>query len=171
MLLRIGSLNWVIDAFCFYRFLKSSLGSVGTLATEITRRLDFTYYNLLERIGDLHSTIASFQELSMTTSALSEEFERESTGLCQEIRKQIEEHRGFDAQVQQICALEKRVRAGKEKVEALSGRLQSAGRAIDDWERRELELEKRSGRRFRVFWVVAAISFLVVVVAIVMRNW
>ncbi|KAI9927320.1 hypothetical protein MW887_003707 [Aspergillus wentii] len=87
-------------------YLRSALSSIGTLATDITRRLDYTYYNLLEKITALNSTISSFQELSDSTSALFDGFEREVTGLDQEIRKQIGELKGFQPQIQKIESLE-----------------------------------------------------------------
>ena len=46
----------------------SALLSIGTLATEITRRLDYTYYSLLEKITALNTTITSFQGLADSTS-------------------------------------------------------------------------------------------------------
>lgn len=119
----------------------------------------------------MNSTISSFQELSDSTSALSNDFERESTGLDQEIRKQLEEFKGFDPQSQKVLALEERMRAGKKKVEELSTRLEIARSDIDDWEKREHELQIRNSRRLRIFWTAVAASVLVLVLAVAIRSW
>ncbi|PWY65291.1 hypothetical protein BO94DRAFT_340486, partial [Aspergillus sclerotioniger CBS 115572] len=83
-------------------FLRSALSLIGTLATDITRRLDYTYYNLLEKLAALNSTIASFQELSNSTTALFDDFQRETSGLDQEIRKQVGELKEFQPQLERI---------------------------------------------------------------------
>ncbi|OGM39998.1 hypothetical protein ABOM_011668 [Aspergillus bombycis] len=102
------------------RFLRSALSIIGTLATDITRRLDYTYYNLLEKLAALHVTIASFQDLSGSASTLFTDFERETNNLDQDIRKQIGELKDFQPQMQKIEALEERMKAGRIRAEALS---------------------------------------------------
>lgn len=59
------------------------------------------------------------------------------------------------------------MRAGREKAEDLSTRLDSMRLEVDKWEKTEAEWQKRVGWRLRVFWAVIATA-LVVVVAVVM---
>ena len=146
------------------------MSSIGTLATDITRRLDYTYYNLLEKLTALTSTIASFRELSTSTSALFGDFEREATGLDKEIRKQIGDLNGLQPQIQKVESLEERMRAGKRKADELGDRLQRMRSEIEGWEKREAEWQARVGRRLRIFWAIIACSILVLLVAVAAQK-
>ncbi|KAJ5937002.1 hypothetical protein N7466_003452 [Penicillium verhagenii] len=153
------------------QYLRSALSSIATLATDVTRRLDYTYYNLLEKITALNSTIGSFQDLSDSASTLLNDFERETAGLDQEIRKQINDLQGFQPQIQKADALDKRMKAGRQRVEDLGKRLESVRGEIDRWDQRESEWQSRVSRRLRIFWAVISSSLLVLVLALVIQNW
>ncbi|KAE8158168.1 hypothetical protein BDV40DRAFT_28483 [Aspergillus tamarii] len=152
------------------RYLRSALSIIGTLATDITRRLDYTYYNLLEKLAALHVTIASFQELSVSTSTLFTDFERETTNLDQDIRKQIGDLRDFQPQMRKIEALEERMKAGRMRAETLSCRLQEMRKEIDRWERKEAECQIRISRRLRIFWGLIMAGILTLAVALIVQN-
>lgn len=119
----------------------------------------------------MNSTISSFQELSDSTSALFDGFEREVTGLDQEIRKQIGELKGFQPQIQKIESLEERMKSGRQRAERLGNRLEAMRDEIDRWERREEEWQTRIGRRLRIFWGVLATAMLVVLLAVIIQSW
>ncbi|KAJ5112946.1 hypothetical protein N7456_001480 [Penicillium angulare] len=153
------------------QYLRSALSSIGTLATEITRRLDYTYYNLLEKCTALNSTIGSFQDLSDSASTLLNDFERETAGLDQEIRKQLNDLRGFEPQIQKADALEKRMKLGRQRVEDLGQRLDTVRGEIDRWEQRESEWQSRVSRRLRIFWATVTGGLLVLILALVLQNW
>lgn len=145
--------------------------SIGTLATDVTRRLDYTYYNLLEKITALNSTISSFQELSDSASTLLNDFERETANLDQDIRKQLNDLKGFEPQIQKADALEQRMKAGRQRVEELGKRLETVRHEIDSWEQRETEWQTRTSRRLRIFWGIVTSALLVLVLALVLQNW
>lgn len=98
------------------------------------------------------------------------DFERETSGLEQEIRKQVGEVKEFQPQIQKIESLEERMRAGRQKAELLGGRLEVMRSEIDDWEKRETEWQMRVGRRLRIFWSTIAAGVLALVVAIIIQN-
>ncbi|CEJ61707.1 hypothetical protein PMG11_10230 [Penicillium brasilianum] len=152
-------------------YLRSLLSSVGTIATDLTRRLDYTYYNLLEKITALNSTIGLFQELSDSASTLLNDFESETAGLDQEIRKQINDLKGFEPQIRKADALDERMKKGRQRVEELGKRLEAVRQQIDNWEEREAEWQTRTSRRLRIFWGIVSGAFVVLVLALVLRNW
>ncbi|EKV11569.1 Cgr1 [Penicillium digitatum] len=152
-------------------YLRSALTSIGTLATDVTRRLDYTYYNLLEKTTALNSTISSFQELSDSASTLLNDFERETAGLDQDIRRQLSDLKGFEPQIQKADALEQRMKAGRQRVEELGKRLETVRHEIDSWEQRETEWQTRTSRRLRIFWGIVTSALLVLVLALVLQNW
>ncbi|PKX90245.1 uncharacterized protein P174DRAFT_515381 [Aspergillus novofumigatus IBT 16806] len=152
------------------RHLRSALSTIGTLATDITRRLDYTYYSLLEKIAALTSTFASFQELSDSASTIFDDFERETSVLDGDIRRQIGDLKDFQPQMRKVERLEERMRSGKKKADALGKRLEAIRNQIDLWEKREVEWQKRVGRRLRIFWVVVALSVLVFLVVLISQK-
>lgn len=154
-----------------FRYLRSALVSIGTLATETTRRLDYTYYNLLEKITALNTTIGSFQGLADSTSTLFNEFEREVAGMYQEINRQIGELGEFQPQLEKIEALEERMKRSREKAEALEGRLEKMKDEVSSWEKKEVEWQSRVNRRLRIFWSVVVTATLALVIAVVVQNW
>lgn len=137
----------------------------------MTRRLDYTYYNLLEKITALNSTISLFQELSDSASTLLNDFESETAGLDQEIRKQINDLKGFEPQVRKADALDERMKKGRQRAEELGKRLEAVRQQIDSWEEREVEWQTRTSRRLRIFWGIVSSAFLVLVLALVLQNW
>ncbi|ODM15937.1 hypothetical protein SI65_08778 [Aspergillus cristatus] len=152
-------------------YLRSALVSIGTLATDITRRLDYTYYNLLEKITALNTTISSFQGLADSTSTIFNEFEREIAGMYQEINRQVGELGEFQPQLEKIEALEERMKRNKEKAEALEGRLEKMKDEVSRWEKKEVEWQSRVNRRLRIFWSVVVTATLALVIAVVVQNW
>lgn len=150
--------------------LRSALSTVGTLATDITRRLDYTYYSLLEKVAALTSTFASFQELSDSASTIFDDIERETSVLDGDIRRQIADLKDFQPQMRKIERLEERMRSGKKKADALGKRLEAIRNRIDLWEEKEVEWQTRVGRRLRVFWVIVALSVLVFLVVLISQK-
>lgn len=141
------------------------------MATDITRRLDYTYYNLLERFSTLHAIIDSFQELVNSGSALYDDFQRETRNMDHDYRKQLEEFKGFEPQVRKIEALEKRMNAGRAKFEELGNRLNAVREEIEGWERREGEWQARVSRRLRIMWAVMGTAIVVLIIAIIVQSW
>ncbi|EYE93811.1 uncharacterized protein EURHEDRAFT_459340 [Aspergillus ruber CBS 135680] len=152
-------------------YLRSALVSIGTLATDTTRRLDYTYYNLLEKITALNTTISSFQGLADSTSTIFNEFEREVAGMYQEINRQVGELGEFQPQLEKVEALEERMKRSREKAEALEGRLEKMKDEVSRWEKKEVEWQSRVNRRLRIFWGVVMAAMLALVIAVVVQNW
>ncbi|KAL4901021.1 hypothetical protein BDW74DRAFT_160590 [Aspergillus multicolor] len=152
-------------------YLRSTLSVIGTLATDVTRRLDYTYYGLLEKIAALNVTVTSFQELSDTTSKIFDDFQRETTGLEQDIQKQIGDIHEFQPQMQRIEALEKRMRDSKTRAKALGNRLEAMRNEVEKWDKREMDWQMRTNQRLRIFWGIVTAAILAVLLAIVFRHW
>jgi septal ring factor EnvC (AmiA/AmiB activator) len=113
----------------------------------------------------------SFQELVDSSSALYDDFQRETRNVNQECRKQIEDLQGFEPQVRKIEALERRMSVAREKVAALGNRLDEVREEIDGWERREVEWQARVTRRLRIMWAVMGTAIVVLIIAVIVQNW
>ncbi|KAL2869413.1 uncharacterized protein BJX67DRAFT_330967 [Aspergillus lucknowensis] len=151
-------------------YLRSALSVIGTLATDITRRLDYTYYGLLEKVAALNTTMASFQEVLDSTSKLFDDFQQETASLEKDIRKQVGDMDEFKPQMQKIEALEERMRTGKARASALGNRLEAMRNEIERWDKREMEWQTRTKQRLRIFWGFVTVGILAILVAITIQH-
>ena len=126
--------------------LRSSLQSLSDQSLKTSRRLDDTYYSLLERLAQCRQTINGLQELANLTNELHQNFEADTKELAEEVGGQFDGFNDFKQQEEQVTALENRIKAGKEKADALTVRLDEARRRVDARAKLEAELEVRNTR-------------------------
>ncbi|KIW19689.1 hypothetical protein PV08_00263 [Exophiala spinifera] len=148
--------------------MRTRIANMTAKGVEITRRLDYGYYNLLETINSLVATITSFQSLSDQTSQLIINFDKESERLDQDTSGRVERFkREFEvrnAKAEQLSARGKKV---NERAEDLSLRLENARVVLKNWERKEDEMRKVWFRVGRVGWylsllvVISVLAFVV----------
>lgn len=153
------------------RELRTSLQSLSTLSTTTTRRLDITYYNLLQSLGTLVSTISSLQGLFHSTARLQQEFQEEADELEQDIDGQLEGFHNFEGQQKRIEALQGRMQRKRKKLEELEKRLGLVRGRVGDWERREGEWQAKITRRLRILWGAIAVLVLFVIALLVFQHW
>ena len=152
--------------------LRGRLDDLGQMATDMTRRLDYTYYSLLERIGGLVSTIQSFQSLSTQSRALVEGFEREGDYLEADIKRRIETFwEGFDERDVRVADLEQRGKKAGSKAAQLGQRLESARIIVEEWEKRESVATTARARMWVGTWCafIGLIGFIMMIV--VWKEW
>lgn len=130
--------------------LRTSLQTLSDQSLKVSRRLDDTYYSILEKVSLWRQTIGNLQELAGLTKELHENLEVDTQGLAEDIKGQFEGFDGFDAQQEQVTALEARIKAGKEKADALNARLAAAQRRVEARAKSEEELEARKIRMYPV---------------------
>ncbi|PGH11804.1 hypothetical protein AJ80_06962 [Polytolypa hystricis UAMH7299] len=140
---------------------RQTLSSLATLSTEITRHLENTYYNLLEKISNLHSIIHSFHDLTTLSTNLNRDFARETLTLESDTRRHIDDLGAFEPQVRRLEGLEERMRKGAGKAAALRERLDIVEGRIEAWNRREVEWQKRMSGRLRILWAGIVLAVVV----------
>ena len=152
--------------------MRDHLIQVEKEGMEITRRLDYAYYGLLERIGDLYSVVGQFQSLRLQTIELGTRLEKEIKSLDEEIRHNIASLKSNveSYRFSRVESLEQRMRAGREKAAALSDRLEAARHKLHEWETRDQEWRNRIGRRLKVSWICVLTMVLVGLFLIGMRG-
>lgn len=144
--------------------LRSSLQALSEHSLKTTRRLDDTYYSILEKLSMLRSTIGGLQELSALTKELHENFQNDADEFQGEMEGQIDAFNKFEAQQQQIEKLEARIRVGREKADAINVRLEEARKRVESRERIEGEWEAKMSRRLRLLWsILGTLAVLCVV--------
>jgi phage FluMu protein gp41 len=128
------------------RDLRAALTSLSDQSLKTSRRLDDTYYSILEKVSVLRQTIGSLQELSGLTKELRENFESDTKELIDDVQGQFDSFDNFGNQQQQLVDLEDRIRAGKKKADYLTDRLASAKERVDARAQAELEWATKNTR-------------------------
>ncbi|KAL5379788.1 hypothetical protein DPSP01_008258 [Paraphaeosphaeria sporulosa] len=150
--------------------LRSSLQTLNEQSMKTSRRLDDTYYSLLERVATCRQTIGSLQELSNLANELHHNFEADTQELAEDVEGQFEGFNNFETQQGQVAALERRIQAGKEKAEALNGRLADARSRVDKRMKLEAELELRNTRHVRILWGIIGALLSLVLLSILFQQ-
>lgn len=152
--------------------LKRRLAAVNKTSADITRRLDYTYYNVLEKMGNLEAIVQSFRSLSSQIRDLIDNFTREASTLEMDVVTKVETFRtSFDEREVRVKQLEERGARANSKAQELRARFENARQRVDAWEKKEgAERRRRSW-----FWRSFRTAFIVVLVAIfsgfTWREW
>ncbi|WEW58557.1 hypothetical protein PRK78_004025 [Emydomyces testavorans] len=147
-----------------------ALSSIADRSVAFSQRLDTTYYNLLDRLSSIRSTIHSFHNLRTLTTNLNTDFNREATNLVQDTRRQITDFQAFAPQIRKIEALERRMNSCRETALQLDKRLETVREQIEAWDRKEVEWQRSVSRRLRILWaVMGTVLLLVAAVGLVER--
>ncbi|KAH9873476.1 hypothetical protein IAQ61_004099 [Plenodomus lingam] len=134
------------------RDLRAALQSLSDQSLKTSRRLDDTYYAILEKVSVLRQTIGTLQELSGLTKELQINFESDTKELVQHVSGQVEAFDDFQPSQQQVSALEERIKAGKQKADSLTARLARAKERVDARAKSEAQWQATSTHRRRIFW-------------------
>ncbi|KAF2088060.1 hypothetical protein K490DRAFT_906, partial [Saccharata proteae CBS 121410] len=148
------------------RQLRKALERLSEYAMKATRRLDDTFYGILEKVSTLHSTIDGLQELSTLTKSLHAELGSDADEVMEEIQGQIVGFSGFHAQRQVIEEFEERIVTEREKAGVLYQRLEAARRRVDEREKAEGAWQATMSHRLRVLWAVLGVFVAILVVLI-----
>ncbi|KAI2468055.1 hypothetical protein F4781DRAFT_399753 [Annulohypoxylon bovei var. microspora] len=138
--------------------LRRSLVELSASSTATTRRLDDTYYAVLEKLGTLQGAIIALKELAGMSQELEGNFKTESQGLVNELEQQADSFGHFDDQQKRIEELQGRIHEGRGKVEALSKRVDVVRDRIESWERADMEWQERTRRRLTIIWIITSIA-------------
>jgi hypothetical protein len=154
-----------------HREIRTTLSSLLQTSLRSTRRLDDTYYSILEHLAALRASIASLHELSGLARALHAGFRADADDLRADAHAQIDAFDGFEQQARRVHALEDRVRRSKEKASGLDRRLEDARRRVLERERVEAEKQDTARRRARIFSIGVAVVAVVLALLVVASHF
>lgn len=127
-----------------HRELRSSLQTLSEHSLKASRRLDDTYYSILEKVSLLRQNIGNLQELSTLTKELHETFQSDTRDLADDVAAQIDAFSNFEPQEEQLEKLESRIRVGKEKSAILNDKLMEARKRVEARAKIEAEWEAKT---------------------------
>ncbi|KAF1944062.1 hypothetical protein EJ02DRAFT_442808 [Clathrospora elynae] len=151
------------------RDLRTALQSLSDQSLKTSRRLDDTYYSILEKVSGLRQTIGTIQELSSLTRELHDNFESDTTELIEDVSGQVDAFDGFKTQQEHVTGLEERIKAGKEKADTLTARLAQAKERVDARAKSEALWQAKNTQRMRIFWGTLG-SIVAVIVAVILFH-
>ncbi|KAK7745470.1 hypothetical protein SLS53_002968 [Cytospora paraplurivora] len=134
--------------------LKKSFVDLTAFSASTNRRLDDTYYSVLEKLASLQNTIVSLKKLASASASTNDSFVAESRSFLSEAQAQLDAFGQFDEQEKHVQALEARVHKGQERIEALSTRVDVVRQKVERWERADREWQERTRRRLKSIWGV-----------------
>lgn len=143
--------------------------NLNTISNNTTRRLDNTYYSVLEKLSTLQSSISSLKELSNIARDLNADFKTESEEVIREISDHLESFHDFAEQEQRIYALQERVHKGRDKVKVLGDRVDVVRERVEGWQRAELVWQDKTRKRLRILWIMMSVVAAVVFGLVVFR--
>lgn len=152
--------------------LRESLSAISQRGMEITRRLDYGYYNLLEKVGNLAGIIQSFQSLSTQSGHLITNLESEISKTDEHIQSKAGHLRsGFDERDGRVRALEARGREVQRKAEEMGQRLERARTSVEQWELRETQRRKVWRRFVARMWAAAGCVVALIVALLAAKEF
>ncbi|KAI9769705.1 MAG: hypothetical protein M1840_003942 [Geoglossum simile] len=135
--------------------LGASITALTKLSSVTSRRLDDTYYLLLEKAAALSSAVAQLRDVANLTARLHQDFRSEAEAVGRGLGSQIDVFKGgFESEQKTIEGLEVRIKNQRVKATKLRERLQEVRRRVKGWERIEGEWQAKTTRRLRILWGV-----------------
>lgn len=152
--------------------LQRRLAAVNKTSVDIMRTLDYTYYNLLEKVGNLVDIVQSFQSLSSQTKDVIANFTKEATMLEKDVKAKIETcKKGFDEREVRVRRLEERGARANAKAQELGTRLEAARHKVEAWEKKEGAERRRRSWFWRSTWTILIVVLLVLYFGLTWREW
>jgi len=142
---------------------------LNALSVNTTRRLDNTYYSVLEKLSVLQNTITSFKELATMTRHLNEEFKTESEEVVTEVKALLDGFGGFEEQQNRIETLQERVKKGRQKIKTLAERVAVVRERLEGWEQAEGEWQEKTRKRLRILWIVMSVCAAIFIILMVFQ--
>lgn len=142
------------ETFLYYSGFRKSLHELSTFSTTTSRHLDETYYSVLEKLTTLQNTIVALKDLAHDSTAAKDAFVAEAHGVLAEAQSQLDAFDDFGEHQSRVQALQARVLSGRERIAALSARVDVVRQRVERWERADREWQETTRRRLKIMWGV-----------------
>lgn len=152
--------------------LRAQLAQLSDVSTSTTRRLDYTYFNLLTSLSHLSAGVRQLHGLAVKEGVLREGFGKSVREVEGEVGRGVGKvGEALSSQARRAEGLQKRMVRGREKVVDLGARLERVRGRVEEAERRDGEGRKRVGRRWTICWVCGAFWIGLLAVVLVVKRW
>ncbi|ODA82946.1 hypothetical protein RJ55_01455 [Drechmeria coniospora] len=153
------------------RALSRSIARLNTFSTDMTKRLDDTYYAVLEKTSTLHSTVMALKDLAQSSRDIYDSFDKDSRHLESDVAGQLVAIGRFEGHERRISDLQSRISNGRAKIEALTSRVDVVRERIERWERADRAWQERTRKKLKIIWSVTSVVTIVVIALVVGINY
>ncbi|QPH01479.1 hypothetical protein C2857_005680 [Epichloe festucae Fl1] len=151
--------------------LKQSLMELNSFATSMTKRLDDTYYSVLERMSTLQNTVAALRDLAQSSHDICETFDKHARDLESDIIRQLSTAGNFEEQQRKIAALQKRIYEARGRTSALATRVDVVQKCVERWEQADRQWQEKTLKKLKIIWSATTIVALIVVAFVIGMNY
>jgi len=153
------------------RDLHTVFQSLSDQSLKTSRRLDDTYYSILEKNSTLQQTIGTLQDLSGLTKTLQANFESDTKELVNQVSGQVAGYDNFQSSQRQVNALEERIKLGKQKADSLTARLARARERVYRRARSEAQWQATNTHRLRILWGLSCLALAVIAALVLFHRF
>ncbi|KAG5945087.1 hypothetical protein E4U53_006762 [Claviceps sorghi] len=151
--------------------LKHSLMELNSFSTTMTKRLDDTYYSVLERMSTLANTVAVLRDLARASRDICETFDKDTRDLESDIIRQLSTAGQFEEKQRRIAALQKRICESRDKIAALASRVDAVQKSVERWEQADKRWQERTRKRLKIIWSATMVLVLLVIAFVIGMNY
>jgi len=144
---------------------------LGEFSTEASRRLDETYYSVLEKMSVLQTSIIGLKELAQRSRKIPDDFQRDTESLASDIRAQVDSFNRFEQQRTRIDLLQDRIEKGRAKIATLTERVDVVRGRVEGWERADKDWQERTRKRLKVVWTIMSVIFFAMLLLFVSAQY
>ncbi|KAG6028478.1 hypothetical protein E4U41_000660 [Claviceps citrina] len=147
--------------------LKQSLMDLNSFSATMTKRLDDTYYSVLERMSSLQNTVTALRDLAQSSHDLCETFDKDARDLESDIIRQLSAAGQFEERQRRIAALQKRIYEARDRIAGLASRVDVVQSSVERWEQADKRWQERTRKRLKIIWSATTVLALVVVAFVI----
>ncbi|KAK2591838.1 hypothetical protein QQS21_010477 [Conoideocrella luteorostrata] len=151
--------------------LKQSLADLNSFSTTMTKRLDDTYFSVLERMSTLQHTVMALKDLAHNSHDTCETFDKDSRDLESDIIRQLSAAGHFEGQQRRMSTLRKRIYAARDTISTLALRVDVVQKRVERWEQADKRWQEKTRKRLKIIWSVGTIVALIVVAFVIGMNY
>lgn len=144
---------------------------LNSFSTTMTKRLDDTYYAVLEKMSTLQNTVIALKDLAENSHDICESFDKDSRDLESDIICQLSAAGHFEEQQRRISSLQKRIHRGRDKIQTLSSRVDVVQKRVERWEQADRRWQEKTRKRLKIIWSVTTVLALIFIAFIVGINY
>jgi hypothetical protein len=144
--------------------LRKSFFDLNAYLASTNQRIYDTYYSILEKTQALQAAVTTLGELRELSQGVNDAFSRDAAGIEQEVQQQLGALGTLEPQRRRIEALQARILSGRSRAAELGARVDAVRRRVEGWERKDADVQERSRRRAKMFWIAVLVVGLVGVV-------
>ncbi|CAK7222913.1 hypothetical protein SCUCBS95973_004997 [Sporothrix curviconia] len=177
------------------RVLQAAAADLDNLSSSTSQRLDAAYGSVLSRLSALQDTVLALRSLASAARATNRRFTSEAEAIAHEIDQQVKQLEVQDHassgdgsntannketgvvltpadQQYRLEQLSARVHRGRQSIQDLAERVETARSKVERWERADRAWQERTRTRLKALWVVVSsvVLVLVVLLAVMLRS-